>query len=66
MTPDIELDPGFVFEGIPPIEEAVAAAAVAADPLGPLAQLPGTWKGTGFTRSGGRTIRAAHRTGSLS
>jgi hypothetical protein len=48
VAPDIELDPGFVFEGIPAIEDAVAAEAVAADPLGPLAPLPGTWKGTGF------------------
>jgi hypothetical protein len=48
MTPDIELDPGFVFEGIPPIEDAMLAAAAPADPLGPLAPLPGTWKGTGF------------------
>jgi hypothetical protein len=48
MTRNIELDPDFVFEGIPPIDGAVTAEAVPADPLGPLAQLPGTWKGTGF------------------
>ena len=50
-------DSDFAFEGIPPIEEVVtarpaadAAAAPAAqpDPLGPLAKLPGTWKGHGF------------------
>ncbi|MGO9790883.1 MAG: heme-binding protein [Solirubrobacteraceae bacterium] len=56
MTPIIQLDPDFAFEGIPPIEDAVAVDATpqAADPLGPLAQLtgpaelPGTWKGNGF------------------
>ena len=48
MTPNIDLGPDFVFEGIPPIEDATAAQAVAADPLGPLAPLPGTWSGTGF------------------
>src|SRR5437588_678713 len=50
VTPAIELDPGFEFEGRPPIEDGAAAAdlAPAADPLGPLAQLPGTWTGTGF------------------
>ncbi len=51
MTPIVELDSDFAFEGIPPVQEAVApraATAQHADPLGPLAQLPGTWKGTGF------------------
>ena len=52
MTPIVQLDPDFAFEGIPAVEEA--AIAHAADPLGPLAQLPGaaevpgTWKGHGF------------------
>jgi hypothetical protein len=56
MTPIASLDPDFAFKGIPPIEEAVADHAVAhtADPLGPLAglpgtgDLPGTWTGNGF------------------
>jgi hypothetical protein len=59
MTPTASLDPGFAFEGIPPVQQPVAAAQVAAaaanppsapgsGPLGPLAQLPGTWTGTGF------------------
>ena len=49
-------DQDFAFEGIPPIAEVVtarpaadvAAPAAQPDPLGPLAQLPGTWKGHGF------------------
>ena len=50
MPPVAELDPGFAFEGIPPIVDVVADVATAhpADPLGPLAQLPGTWTGNGF------------------
>ena len=56
MTVGAQTDPDFVFEGIPPVEEPVAAevADVAhatpspADPLGPLAELAGTWKGNGF------------------
>jgi hypothetical protein len=50
MTPIAQLDPDFAFQGIPPIEDALAAhvAAAAADPLGPLSRLPGTWKGNGF------------------
>ena len=56
MTPIVELDPDFAFEGIPPIEAGVTAHATpeVADPLGPLAglpgagALPGTWQGNGF------------------
>jgi hypothetical protein len=56
MTVGTQTDPDFVFDGIPPIEEAVTAraldaaqvAAHPADPLGSLAQLPGTWTGNGF------------------
>ena len=52
MGPIAQTDSDFVFEGIPPIEGGAAPHAVAAvapaDPLGPLAQLPGTWTGTGF------------------
>jgi hypothetical protein len=56
MPPIVELDSDFAFQGIPPIQDAIAAhvTAAIADPLGPLAhlpgqaQLPGTWKGHGF------------------
>jgi hypothetical protein len=56
MTPIVQLDPDFSFEGIPPIAAAAIAHVTghAADPLGPLAQLPGaaelpgTWNGSGF------------------
>jgi hypothetical protein len=50
VTPSAQIDPDFAFQGIPPIEEVQAdlAAAHPADPLGPLAELPGTWKGHGF------------------
>lgn len=56
MAPEIGLDADFAFEGIPPIATAVAAEAggPVADPLGPLAQLPGpgstpgVWSGHGF------------------
>ena len=52
MGPIAQTDSDFVFEGIPPVDGGAAPHAVAAgapaDPLGPLAQLPGTWKGTGF------------------
>jgi hypothetical protein len=39
-----------VFEALPPIAEVTAdvTGAQPADPLGPLAQLPGTWTGHGF------------------
>jgi hypothetical protein len=56
MTPIVQLDPDFAFEGVPASDEADAslATAQATDPLGPLAelpgsaQLPGTWTGHGF------------------
>lgn len=56
MTPNLQLDSDFRFEGIPPIETAFAAEAATptADPLGPLALLPGAgnapgvWTGHGF------------------
>jgi hypothetical protein len=44
----MELAAGFSFEPLPPIPEPVALAAVAANPLGPLAGLAGKWTGTGF------------------
>ncbi|HWF25389.1 MAG TPA: heme-binding protein [Solirubrobacteraceae bacterium] len=45
-----QTDPNFVFEGLPPIAEVTPDVATAqpVDPLGPLAQLPGTWTGQGF------------------
>lgn len=43
MTPSIALDPDFAFAGIPAIPGPAPV-----NPLGPLAQLPGTWKGNGF------------------
>ena len=50
MTVVAQTDPDFVFQGIPQIEEPEAAQALVepADPLGPLAELAGTWKGHGF------------------
>ena len=48
-------EPAFTFRGIPPIEQPVLETPDAltalgvpspSDPLGPLAQLPGTWKGS--------------------
>jgi hypothetical protein len=50
VAPIAETDADFVFAGLPAIQEVQAelAAAHTADPLGPLAQLPGTWKGHGF------------------
>jgi hypothetical protein len=56
MTTIARVDPNFAFKGAPPLEDAAAvqAAAAAADPLGPLADLPGpgnqpgTWVGHGF------------------
>jgi hypothetical protein len=49
MAPIIELDPGFEFKGIPSIPTVTPnISGGGASPLGPLAALPGTWKGTGF------------------
>ena len=55
MTVNIQTDSDFAFTGLATPEgdpaQAVAAARAApqaVDPLGPLAQLPGTWKGHGF------------------
>jgi hypothetical protein len=51
MTVTAQTDPDFVFHGIPEVAATAAAAqaqAQPADPLGPLAQLPGTWQGHGF------------------
>lgn len=50
MTVTAQTDPDFAFQGLPPVEEVQAdlVTAQSADPLGPLAQLPGTWKGHGF------------------
>jgi hypothetical protein len=46
MAPRAETDSDFVFRGVH--DQADVAAAQPADPLGPLAQLPGTWTGHGF------------------
>jgi hypothetical protein len=48
VAPIVQTDPTFVFEGLPPIVDEQPAVVPAPDPLGPLAQLPGTWKGQGF------------------
>ncbi|HEU0317533.1 MAG TPA: heme-binding protein [Solirubrobacteraceae bacterium] len=53
MTVSAQTDSDFVFQGLPIEEPAAHAAAVApaaapANPLGPLAQLVGNWKGNGF------------------
>ncbi|HWH11793.1 MAG TPA: heme-binding protein [Solirubrobacteraceae bacterium] len=51
MTVIVATDPDFVFAGLPEAEEAPGATAVAAraaNPLGPLAALAGTWSGHGF------------------
>jgi hypothetical protein len=52
MTPTTELDPDFGFPGTAFAADDEAAApeamAMAPDPLGPLAELPGTWVGHGF------------------
>jgi hypothetical protein len=55
--PIAQTDADFAFKGVSAVEDepaaqsaqtVQAAVAHAADPLGPLAQLPGTWKGTGL------------------
>jgi hypothetical protein len=43
-----QTDPNFVFADPEAEARASISAVPAADPLGPLAQLPGTWKGHGF------------------
>jgi hypothetical protein len=43
-----QTDPNFVFQDVEAEARASISAVPAADPLGPLAQLPGTWKGHGF------------------
>jgi len=50
MTPTIQLDPDFAFAGTEFAADPAAPRAMAplADPLGPLAELPGTWAGHGF------------------
>jgi hypothetical protein len=49
MSPVIaETDSDFVFRDPQDVAGATIAAAPAVDPLGPLAHLPGTWKGHGF------------------
>ena len=47
MAPIAQVDQDFVFGGAE-VDGAGLAPAGAPDPLGPLAQLPGTWKGDGF------------------
>jgi len=49
MTVSAQTDPDFAFAGLEtPAKPVHAAAARAADPLGALAALEGTWKGHGF------------------
>ena len=56
MPPSVQTDPEFVFAGIPAIEDVQPRVTPAqpTDPLGPLAQLPGSgqtpgvWQGQGF------------------
>jgi hypothetical protein len=52
MAPIAAMDSNLRFAGIPEIAGSGAAQALAApaDPLGPLAQLPGTWTGRGFNQ----------------
>jgi hypothetical protein len=61
MPPVVQLDSDFAFEGATADEVTPAAHAMAltADPLGPLAELPGTWVGHGFN-----TIWRPHRAAS--
>ena len=50
MTPVAQADPDFAFQGLPEVADELTAQPLStpADPLGPLAQLPGTWTGHGF------------------
>ena len=50
MTPVAQADPEFAFQGLPEVADELTAQPLStpADPLGPLAQLPGTWTGHGF------------------
>jgi hypothetical protein len=55
VTVTVQTDPDFAFTGLETptgdpaqVMAAVRATPQQADPLGPLAQLPGTWKGHGF------------------
>lgn len=50
MSAVTQTDPDFVFSDFAHVEGAgdIASPAHAAGPLGPLAELPGTWKGHGF------------------
>ncbi len=49
MPPTTQLDPGFVFRPIPPLDNPIHLPFPALpSPLGPLELLAGTWNGTGF------------------
>jgi hypothetical protein len=52
----MDFEPGFEWRTVDPLLSKVAAAA--ANPLGPLADLPGTWRGHGFN-----TIWRPHQVG---
>jgi hypothetical protein len=52
----MNFEPGFEWHSVDPLNRQVAAAAP--NPLGPLAELPGTWKGHGFN-----TIWRPHQVG---
>jgi hypothetical protein len=59
----MELKPDFSFRPLPDIKRPLrfsleTRALVAAAPLGPLQDLPGTWTGKGFNVTG---VRTAHR-----